>query len=538
MERPLALILVLAPAGLLGAPAGAQVHVVQKTPADIGTTMTLEITGATPSSPLYFTGSAMLFDPPLTVGTYGLLYCKPPRTTIPLGPSSAAGTKTVSLPIPSATALLGLVFPMQAIDLGALPAMDGSVLSNPLAAWFGPHPTFTSPTPETFGSYGYSVAFGDFLGSSDVDVAIGAVLETVSGAFGAGQVHVYEGPSFSSFITLTSPAPQIGGDFGWSLAALDWDGDGDTDLAVGEPGHDGLFPVVDIGVVNVFYHPVGSAGVSTYGDPTPVASEGLGISLCAADLDVTPSEEIVCGAPWPGGGQPGGVLASVKVFGYSGGSATFAEYSEPNASGGSFGMSVAAGDVDGDGFDEILVGEPNHDETGAIDCGAAHLYDAGAFSLTLLDDAPAFGEKLGTSVAVGDLDGDGLGDLLVGVLLENNAQLYLAPSFSSASPIDLPPVHPGDIHAGRAVAIADVNGDGKVDAIVAAGSCTSPGPGITCGSIYAYLGTALDATTYLAEADHIPFSLAAGDIDGDGKAEVGTGYPGASSSAGALVLSE
>jgi hypothetical protein len=525
-----------------GAGTEAQITLVQKTPAEIGSPMMLEITDATPSSPVYFTGSMGLLDPPVPAGTAGLLYCASPRTTFSLGLTGPGGTKLVSISVPPSAALLGMVFPMQAIDIGALPAMDGSALSNPLAAWFGPHPVSISPAPELSGSYGWSVAFGDFLGSSDVDVAVGAVLETVSGAYGAGKVYVYEGPGFGSFVTLTSPAPQIGGLFGWSLAALDWDGDGDTDLAVGEPGHDGLFPLTDIGVANVFYHPVGSAGVSTYGDPSPVTGETLGISLAAADLDLTPSQELVAGAPWNGGGQPGGVFASLKIFGYAGGSATFDEYFEPNASGGDFGRSVAAGDVDGDGLDEILVGEPNHDEPGASDAGAAHLFDSGVFVDSFLDDAPAFGEKFGSSVAIGDLDGDGLGDLLIGVLLENVAQLYPAPGFPEASPIVLVPAHPGDIHGGRAVAIADVNGDGKLDALLAAGSCSVPGPGVLCGSVTAYLGHALEAAAYVSDSDIIPWSLAAGDVDGDGKAEIGTGYPGAApmfvSGAGAFLLSE
>ena len=532
MERPLrtaAAVLALA------VPASAQLHFVQKTPAEIGAAMTLEVTNAVPGTPLYLLGWGALGPvpggSPLPLGV---------RMILPLGTSNGSGALTVALPIPDSSALLGQVLPMRIKGFGAAPG--GGALSNPLAAWFGAHPVSVSPTPESSGSFGWSVAIGDFVGTSAVDVAVGAVLETVSGAFGAGKVHIFVGPSFTSITTITSPAPSIGGDFGWALTALDWNGDGATDLAVGEPGKDGLFPLTNIGAVHVFVHPVGSAGVSTYTDPTPVALEQMGVSLAAATLDLTPSDELVVGASFHGASQPPGVFAKIKILGYTGGIPTFSEVSDPTLAEGLFGHCVAAGDVDGDGFDEILVGEPNHDEPGAFDCGAVHLFDGGVLSLTLIDDAPATGEKLGTSVAIGDVDGDGLGDLLTGVLLENQAQLYLAPSFTAATPILLPPAHPGDIHGGRAVAVADVNGDGKLDALVAAGSCTGPGFGVVCGSVTAYLGLSLAATAYVADSEILPWSLATGDVDGDGRAEIAVGHPGAApmflSGAGAFLLSE
>jgi hypothetical protein len=521
--------------------ASAQVELVQKTPADIGTTMLLEVTDATPGAPIWLVESAQLHFPPIAAGAPGAPG-GPPRFHFLLGTSSPAGTLSAGVALPPSLALLGKLIPMRAIDLGAFPAKDGSALSNPLKAWIGPQPLKTSPAAELWGSYGFSVAVGDFVGTSALDVAVGAVLETVSGAFGAGKVYVYEGPEFTSVTTLTAPVPSVGGDFGWSLAALDWNGDGATDLAVGEPGKDGLFPFTNIGAVHVFTHPVGASAPATFGDPTPVAYEQMGVALARAALDATPNDELVVGASFNGAVKPAGVFATVKFLAYSGGSAIFSEVAEPVAEDQLFGHSLAAGDVDGDGLDEVLVGAANHDEPGAFDCGAAYLIDGGAVVLPLLDDAPLTGEKFGQSVAIGDLDGDALGDLLIGVLMENHAQLYLAPGFAAGSPIVLPPAHPGDIHGGRSVAIADVDGDGRNDALVAAGSCVSPGPGAVCGSVTAYFGHALAASAYVADAGILPWSLAAGDLDGDGRDEIVVGHPGASpmflSGAGAVLVSK
>lgn len=518
----------------LSLPASAQISLVQKTPAEIGAPMTLEITNAVPGTPLYLLGFGALDAVPggpghPWFGIYRLL---------PLGISNGFGSLTVALQIPDASVMLGQVLPMRVKGSGGAPG--GGTVSNPRAAWFGPHPIASSPTPQTSGGYGWAVAIGDFLGGPELDLAVGAVLETVSGAFGAGRVHVYEGPDFTSLTTLVSPTPQVGGDFGWALAALDFDGDGDTDLAVGEPGHDAAFPLSNIGAVNVFLHPVGSGGVTAYVDPTPIANEQLGVALAAGDLDAAPADELVAAANFYGAVQPAGALASVLILTTSGGPVTFSEVFEPNALGGQFGNSLAVGDTDGVGFHEILAGEPNHDEPGAIDAGAVHLIEAGVVTLSLIDDAPASGEKFGTSVAIGDLDADGLGDLLVGVQHENEAKLFLAPGFTG--PSALSPAHPGDIHAGRAVAIADVNGDGALDALVAAGSCSAPGPGIVCGSVSAYLGPALAASGYVADAAIHPWALAAGDVDADGRAEIAIGDPNASplflSGAGVVLLSE
>jgi len=536
MERPTRVIAALA---ALALPAAAQIQLVQKTPAEIGTSMMLEVTDATPSATILLLGSVTFGSTPPTLGMSKPLPGGPGIFHTTLGTTNAFGTLTAGVPLPPSTGLLGRVLPMRAVDLGAF--SDEDALSNRLAAWIGPHPVSISPAPETSGQFGWSVAIGDFVGTSALDVAVGA-LETVAGAPAAGRVRVYAGPGFTSVTTLTSPAPSSGGRFGWSLAALDWDGDGTTDLAVGEPGKDGLFPFTDIGAVHVFAHPVGSGGSSTFTDPTPVTYEQMGYSLAAGAIDASPSDELVAGASFNGISDTADAPASILVLAYSGGPATITEVSEPTPEGGGFGDCVALGDVDGDGFDEILVGEPDHDEPGASDCGAVHLFDGGALVLTLLDDAPAMGDRLGASVAIGDLNGDGLGDLLVGVFGENQAQLYAAPAFSAASPTLLTRAHPADLHGGRAVAVGDVNGDGKLDALVAFGSCEVPGFGVVCGSVTAYLGKNLKATAYVADSEILPRSLAVGDFDGDGRDEIAVGSPDASPlflpSAGAFLLSE
>lgn len=69
-----------------------------------------------------------------------------------------------------------------------------------------------------------------------------------------------------------------------------------------------------------------------------------------------------------------------------------------------FGASMAAGDLDGDGADELIVGAPRADVEGATNAGTAHIYafDGAAFSLTvtLHDAQPETEQGFGTAVAV------------------------------------------------------------------------------------------------------------------------------------------
>ena len=210
----------------------------------------------------------------------------------------------------------------------------------------------------------------------------------------------------------------------------------------------------------------------------------------------------------------------------------------------------SAGDIDGDGLSDILAGAYDEDE-GGLNAGAvyvilgASLGENGTYNLSQAD-YKIIGEDEGDWAGImtsgtGDVDGDGLDDILVGAYgvddkgpITGAAYLIFGSSFGENKTIDLSEAdhkfmgESEDDHAGYAVGRAgDVDGDGLDDILI--GSSGQDAGGGHAGATYIILASSLAANvpTELVQADYkfigespqnwSGYQVAGGgDVDGDG----------------------
>ncbi|UCE19659.1 MAG: FG-GAP repeat protein [Gemmatimonadota bacterium] len=421
---------------------------------------------------------------------------------------------------------------------------------------------------------GHAVASGDINGDGYDDVLIGAYAASPSGGRSGGETYVIFGsgalPATVDFARGRSDVCILGDDegdlSGYSVASGDVNGDGYDDVIIGawaaspRGGKSGGETYVIFGsgtLPDTIDLAAGEEDVRVLGDDE---YDDSGQAVASGDINGDGFDEIIIGA-WaadpPGGGNAGetyiiyGSDGLPDTVDLAGGEEDVRILGDDD--GDLSGFALASGDMNGDGYDDVIIGAPWADQRVGLSAGEAYIIfgsgllpdtvdlDRGEEDVRILGEH--WGDQSGHAVASGDINGDGYGDVVIGAWAANppggsGAGVTYVVYGSEGMPdtVDLaggeggmriPGGDAGDV-SGFALAKGDVNGDGCDDVIIGA-----PQARALAGKTYVMCGSgALPDTIDLAggeedvrilgddEYDRSGRAVASGDVNSDGYDDV------------------
>jgi hypothetical protein len=322
---------------------------------------------------------------------------------------------------------------------------------------------------EAFDSFGWSVAAGDFNDDGFSDLAVGVAFESIGAAAEAGAVNVLYGSAGG--LQATSPNDQVwhqnspsvrgaaesGDHFGWSVAAADFNGGGVDDLAIGAPD-EAVGAASSAGAVNVLHGSASGLRASSPDDQlwhqnsrgvngTAEPFDFFGDFVTTSDFNSDGFDDLAISVD---GEDLGGILeagAMSVLYGSSGGLQVSSppdqlwhqdspDVEDQAEEGDFFGFYPSAGDLNGDGYGDLVIAVPDEDlENGETigNAGAVNVLYGSATGLQAIDPADQFwhqdragvdddaenSDMFGSASVSADFNSDGFADLAVGVQAED-----------------------------------------------------------------------------------------------------------------------
>lgn len=409
---------------------------------------------------------------------------------------------------------------------------------------------FASPAERSNSQFGRAVAgVPDVDGDGCDDLLVGAYPEYVFPApESSGRAYIFSGSTHALLHALVTPNPEAHGNFAYSVSGVpDVDGDGRGDVVVGAPFEDPDASPDSAGRAYIFS---GSSGqlLWTLKSPNESLYGRFGISVSGMpDADGDGRGDVIVGAPLEGWGPTPYSEGHAYIFSGATGHLFRTLTSGVDVDDTRFGGAVAGlPDVDGDGRGDAVVGAIAGMHPGSPNfAGRAYICSGseGVAIHTLMSASEEFGGEFGFSVAaVPDLEGDGIGDVLVGAPSENpdgspdNAGRVHA--FSGATGARLATYRSANEtmngYFGSSLAgLGDINGDGRPE-IVAGAYQESASPLFLFGHAHVFSGTEGSpflslATPNMVGNSYFGWAVAnVGDMDADGRDDLLVGEPFAS----------